>query len=464
MKTLCFYFQVHQPLRFKRYRFFNIGDDHYYYDDYSNESILNKVAEKCYLPTNKILLDLIKKYDGKFKVSFSISGIALDQFEVYAPEVIDSFRELVETGHVEILAETNAHSLVSLTDNAEFGRQVKLHEEKIKKYFNVVPTVFRNTELIYSDEIGATVASMGYKAMLTEGAKHILGWKSPNYVYTNAINPKLKLLLKNFKLSDDIAFRFSDQSWNEWPLTTEKFVGWMADLPKDEEVINLFMDYETFGEHQWKESGIFDFLKALPEAVLAEGGMQFDTPSGIIKKHQPVSAIHCPHPISWADEERDLTAWLGNAMQDEAFEKLYQLTEKVEQCDDEKLKKDWQYLQTSDHFYYMCTKFFSDGEVHSYFNPYESPYDAFINFMNVVSDFALRLNAAIPKSDRDQEVAYLSNMVDEQKEKITKMEMEMLNMRDVKPGTKRKPSASGKKTVAKPSTSQKRKKRTPSKK
>ena len=460
MKTLCFYFQVHQPLRFKRYRFFNIGDDHYYYDDYSNETILNKVAEKCYLPTNKILLDLVKKYKGKFKISFSISGVALDQFEVYAPEIIDSFRKLVDTGYVEILAETNAHSLVSLADNDEFEKQVKLHGEKIKKHFNTVPTVFRNTELIYSDDIGATVAQMGYQAMITEGAKHILGWKSPNYLYTNAINPRLKLLLKNFKLSDDIAFRFSNQGWNEWPLTTEKFVGWLDALPQEEEIVNLFMDYETFGEHQWEETGIFEFLKALPGVVLGKKNMKFDTPSGIISNHQPVSAIHCPYPISWADEERDLTAWLGNAMQNEAFEKLYKLTEKVKNSNDEKLKRDWQYLQTSDHFYYMCTKFFSDGEVHSYFNPYESPYDAFINYMNVLSDYALRLDADIPESDRDKEVSFLSEKVEEQKTIISKYEEEIKSLRSKKPVTKRKTSTSGKKAGAKTSSTQKVQKRT----
>lgn len=464
MKTLCLYFQVHQPLRLKRYRFFNIGEDHYYYDDYSNESILNKVAEKCYLPGNRILMDLIKKYDGKFKVAFSISGIALDQFEAYAPEVIDSFRELVDTGHVELLAETNAHSLVALADNEEFEKQVKLHGEKIKRHFNKTPTVFRNTELIYSDDIGAFVAQMGYKAMLTEGAKHILGWKSPNYVYTNAVNPKLKLLLKNFKLSDDIAFRFSDQSWNEWPLTTEKFVNWLSELPQEEEVVNLFMDYETFGEHQWKETGIFDFLKALPEAVLKQGGMQFDTPSGIIKKHQPVSAIHSPYPISWADEERDLTAWLGNAMQDEAFEKLYKLSDKVRHCTDEKLQKDWQYLQTSDHFYYMCTKFFSDGEVHSYFNPYESPYDAFINFMNVLSDYALRIDAVVPKTDRDKEVAYLSNKLEEQEALIKKYEEKIKIISNKKSEITRKSSSARKKAGVKTATTRSTKKSTSVKK
>jgi alpha-amylase len=415
MKTVCLYFQVHQPLRLKRYRFFNIGQDHYYYDDFSNETILQKVATKCYLPTNKLLLDLIKEFDGKFKVSFSISGVVLDQFEVYAPEVIESFQELADTGHVEFLAETNAHSLASLASKEEFFHQIQIHDTKIQKYFNQKPTVFRNTELIYSDEIGATIAELGYQAMLTEGAKHVLGWKSPNYLYANAINPKLKLLLKNFKLSDDIAFRFSNQAWNEWPLTAEKYTNWIKELPAEEEIVNLFMDYETFGEHQWAETGIFDFLKALPGVMLEQGGINFQTPSEIVKNFQPVSAIHVPHPISWADEERDLTAWLGNAIQDEAFEKLYSLADKIQLCNDEQLQKDWQYLQSSDHLYYMCTKLFSDGDVHSYFTPYESPYDAFINYMNVISDLSLRLTAAMPQTGHEKEISRMNEKLNEQK-------------------------------------------------
>ncbi len=444
MKTLCLYFQVHQPLRFKRYRFFNIGNDHYYYDDYSNESIIQKVAEKCYLPANNILLELLKKYKGQFKIAFSVSGVALDQFETYVPEVIHSFQKLAKTGYVEFLAETNAHSLVSLSDKEEFMQQVKLHEEKIQKYFNKTPSVFRNTELIYSDEIGEIVAEMGYDGMLTEGAKHILGWKSPNFIYCNAINPKLKLLLKNFKLSDDIAFRFSNQSWEEWPLTVEKFISWIQNMPQKEEIINLFMDYETFGEHQWADTGIFEFLKALPGFALQQN-FQFGTPSEVIKNHQPVSAIHVPYPISWADEERDLTAWLGNAMQNEAFEKLYELSEKIKLCKDENLLKDWEYLQTSDHLYYMCTKFFSDGEVHSYFNPYESPYDAFINYMNVLSDFSIRLDAAIPETERDKKVAFLSSKVKEQEALIKKYKEEIELIKKQKPKPKRKTSSISKK-------------------
>jgi alpha-amylase len=421
MRTICLYFQIHQPFRFRRYRFFDIGNDHYYYDDYSNETILQKVAQKCYLPANRIMMDLIGKHKGKFKVSFSISGIALQQFKLYAPEVIESFRELAATGKVEFLSETSAHSLSSLKSRQEFERQVNVHREMIQEYFGQIPTVFRNTELVYSDEIGAMVADLGFKAMLTEGAKHVLGWKSPNYLYCNAINPKLKLLLKNFKLSDDIAFRFSNKSWPGYPLTTEKFVGWLNQIPKNEEVINLFMDYETFGEHQWEDSGIFEFLKAFPGTVQKKSSFSFSTPSEVAKELQVVSAAHVPNPISWADEERDLTAWLGNEMQQEAFEKLYSLQEKVYACNEDEIWQDFEYLQVSDHFYYMSTKFFSDGEVHSYFNPYNTPYDAFINYMNVLSDFEIRVNASL-QEHVDDHVARLSKIIREKEEAIEKLE------------------------------------------
>lgn len=405
MKSICFYFQVHQPQRLRTYRFFDIGEKHDYIDEYKNRTILRKVAEKNYLPMNALLLDLIKEYGSKFKVAFSISGTAIDQFEAYAPDVMDSFKALARTGNVEFLAETYAHSLSSLKSREEFTHQVKQQSAKIEELFGQKPTTFRNTELIYSDEIGAMVADLGYKVMLTEGAKHIMGWRSPNYMYTNAINPKLKLLLKNFQLSDDIAFRFSQQSWNEWPLTTEKFVGWLNNLDPKEEVVNLFMDYETFGEHQWKETGIFEFMKALPGQVFSKTDFSFNTPEELGKLLQPVSPIHVPHPISWADEERDLTAWLGNELQDEAFDKLYSLEPKLKNCTDPVLLKDWLYLQTSDHFYYMCTKWFSDGDVHKYFNPYGSPYEAFINYMNVLSDFIIQINEKCkesnPKEDDD---------------------------------------------------------------
>ena len=449
MRTICLYFQVHQPFRFRRYRFFDIGNDHYYYDDYSNESILQKVAQKCYIPTNELILKLIEKHKGRFKIAYSISGIAMDQFRLYAPEVLESFKKLADTGKVEFLSETYAHSLSSLKGREEFERQVKAHDQLIKEHFGQEPKVFRNTELVYSDEIGAMVADMGFKAMLTEGAKHVLGWKSPNYLYCNAINPKLKLLLKNFKLSDDIAFRFSNKGWPEYPLTADKYVDWLNQIPDNEEVVNLFMDYETFGEHQWKETGIFDFLEALPGSVFSNSPFTFSTPSEVVRKLQVVSAVNVPHPISWADEERDLTAWLGNEMQQEAFDKLYLLGEKVYESDDDGIKQDYAYLQVSDHFYYMSTKFFSDGEVHSYFNPYDTPYDAFINYMNVLSDFEIRVNAAV-RSNVDDNVARLSKIIREKDEQLEKLEKRLATKQ--KSTTKRavatKPPATTKKSTA----------------
>ncbi|MCF1752838.1 glycoside hydrolase family 57 protein [Mariniradius sediminis] len=392
MRNICFYFQVHQPLRIKPYRFFDIGEDHYYWDDYSNKSIIRKVAQKCYLPMNALLLELIHAYKGQFKVAFSISGVCLDQFEAYAPDVLESFRKLVATGHVEMLSETDAHALCSLKSKSEFERMVGRHKDKLKKHFDgYEPKVFRNTELIYSDKIGAMVAEMGFEGMLTEGAKHILGWKSPNFVYQNAIDPNLKVLLKNFQLSDDIAFRFSNKTWNDYPLTTEKFVTWINAIPKEQEVLNLFMDYETFGEHQWAETGIFEFMRALPGAVFKYTNFGFATPTEAVRQGTPVAKIHVPTPISWADEERDLTAWLGNDLQKEAFTKLYELESKVVKIDDPDIQRDWNCLQTSDHFYYMSTKALSDGAVHTYFSHYDTPYDAFINYMNVLSDFILRV-------------------------------------------------------------------------
>lgn len=390
MRSICLYFQIHQPFRLRTYRFFDIGSSHHYYDDYQNRTITKRVAERSYLPMNRLLLDLIKEYGAAFKVSFSISGIAIDQFRQYTPEVIQSFQELAKTNNVEFLAETYAHSLVALKDKEEFKAQVDKHAATIEELFGKRPTSFRNTEMIYSDEIGMQVNDMGFKVMLTEGAKHILGWKSPNFMYCNIANPKLKLLLRNFQLSDDIGFRFSNQSWIEWPLTAEKFSKWINTY-QNQQVVNIFLDYETFGEHQWAETGIFEFMRAFPKQILSKTNFNFKTPSELADELQPVSAVSVPTPISWADEERDLTAWLGNEMQDEAFDLLYSLHDKVKRCQDPQIQKDWLYLQTSDHFYYMCTKWFSDGAVHKYFNPYTTPYEAFINYMNVLSDFISRV-------------------------------------------------------------------------
>ena len=398
-KSICLYFQVHQPNRLRLYRFFDIGKDSHYYDDFANRTILRRVAQKCYLPMNALLLELIEANKGAFKVAFSISGSVLEQFDRYAPEVIESFRKLAQTGSVEFLSETYYHSLASLASPIEFKNQVLKHKAAIEHYFGVTPKAFRNTELIYSDAIGEMVYDMGFKTMLTEGAKHVLGWKSPNFVYSCAQAPSLKLLLKNSNLSDDIAFRFSDRGWYDWPLTGEKYLSWIKAAAQNEEIVNLFMDYETFGEHQKAASGIFDFMRYFPETVLADGEFEFVTPTQAAKKHRPVGDLDVMDPISWADEERDVTAWLGNELQNDAFNKLNDQAEKLALLNDEALWSDFGHLQESDHFYYMCTKFFSDGAVHKYFNPYDTPYEAFINYMNVLSDFILRVDDAISVSD-----------------------------------------------------------------
>ena len=395
MKTVCLYFQVHQPLRLKTYRFFNMGKDHNYLDVSANRSIMQRVAAECYLPMNNLLLRLIRENEGAFKVTFSISGLAIEQFRSYTPEVLDSFRELAATGCVEFLAESYSHSLSSLISPEEFKGEVDAHVALMKEEFGYTPTSFRNTELIYSDQIGEQVAAMGFKAMLAEGARHILGWKSPNFVYANSIDSKLRILLRNYKLSDDIAFRFSNQGWGEWPLTADKYAGWIADDNTTGEVVNLFMDYETFGEHQKASCGIFDFVAALPKAMLSTGKLQFATVTETAANNQPTGVLYCTHAMSWADEERDVTAWLGNELQNEAFGKLYGLQEKVHALNSPDFNYVWNFMKASDHFYYMATKWFSDGDVHSYFNPYDSAYNAFINYMNVLSDFANELDIAL---------------------------------------------------------------------
>lgn len=392
MPSICFYFQVHQPYRLRHYSFFDIGQDHFYEDAEVNRTILDKVAQKCYLPMNELLLKMIRRWEGRFRVAFSLSGTAMDQFEEYQPEILDSFRTLVDTGCVELLSETYAHSLAALYDPDEFRAQVALHDELIKKHFGATPRVFRNTELIYRNDIARMVEDMGYEAILTEGADHILGWRSPNYMYQPSSCTKLKLLLKNYRLSDDIAFRFSNRGWDQWPLTAEKFAGWAHAVNGAGELINLFMDYETFGEHQWAETGIFDFMEALPAAVFADPTFDFVTPSQAAERYSPIARIDVPNAISWADVERDLTAWIGNDMECDAIETVYSLKEKVLADGDEGIVRTWRRLQTSDHFYYMCTKWFSDGDVHKYFNPYGTPYDAYINYMNVLSDFKMTLD------------------------------------------------------------------------
>ncbi|MDX9941627.1 MAG: glycoside hydrolase family 57 protein [Bacteroidales bacterium] len=399
MKSICLFFEIHQPFRLRTYRFFDIGHKHDYFDDYANRFLMQQVAEKSYLPANALLLEMIRKHGKKFRISFSISGVALEQFELYAPEVLKSFQELAKTGCVEFLAETYGNTLASLKSPDEFKRQVKKHSEKMEELFGQKPKTFRNTEMVYSDDIGNLVYELGYRAMLTEGAKHVLGWKSPNFLYCSAVNPKLKLLLRNFQLSDDLSFRFSEQKWSEWPLTADKFLGWINNMNPNEEVVNLFLNYETFGEYQWAETGIFDFLKAFTRMVIEENKNSFKTPAEVAASLQPVSGLNTPYPISWADEERDLTAWLGNELQQEAFDKVYKLEQMLKGCNEASLMKEWERLQTSDHFFFMSTKWFSDGMVFRKINPYNSPYDAFINYMNVLSDFVIRVEQACQGRD-----------------------------------------------------------------
>jgi len=391
MVSVCFYFQVHQPYRVRKYQVFDIGQDHDYFFHKKNREVMEKVARKCYIPANNLMMHLIDKHKGKFKIAYSITGVALDQFEEYAPDVIESFQHLAETGRVEFLSETYYHSLAYLYSKDEFVKQVKMHEKRIWKLFHQKPTVFRNTELIYNNELANFVEGMGYKGILAEGADHVLGWRSPNFLYRPTTTSDIKLLLKNYKLSDDIAFRFSNQSWKEWPLSAEKYTRWINSVNGNGNVVNLFMDYETIGEHQWKDTGIFNFLKALPDEILKHPDNDFKTPSEIVKSFEPVSELDIHHPISWADLERDLSAWLGNKIQHSAIQKVYELGNEILKSGDDKLIEDWRKLQTSDHFYYMCTKWFSDGDVHKYFNPYDSPYDSFVAFMNIMSDIDARL-------------------------------------------------------------------------
>lgn len=367
-----------------------MGKDVHYLDDHLNRSIMQKLSTSCYMPMSELLLKLIAKHEGKLKVSFSISGIAIEQMKQYAPEALERLKELAATGCVEFIAETYSHSLTSITNPEEFKLQVERQVNLIKKEFGYTPTTFRGTELIYSDAIGEMVADMGFTAMATEGARHILGWKSPNYIYTNAINPRLKLLLRNFSLSDDLRYRFSDRTWNEWPLTVEKYTEWLNSEENKGDVVNIFLDYETFGEHQCSESGIFEFMEYLPEYALKHD-IKFETPKEIVAENQPIAVLHVPYPISWTDEERDVTAWFGNELQNEAITKLYALRDKVLAINDEDLNKVWDFLQSSNHFYYMSTKWFSDRAT-SNVNPYDSPYEAFINYMNVLSDFSRQVD------------------------------------------------------------------------
>jgi alpha-amylase len=391
MPSICFYFQVHQPYRLRNYSFFDIGSNHNYFDDLKNKQVLDKVSERCYLPTNKLMLELIKQHEGKFKISYSISGVALEQFATWRPDVLQSFVDLANTGCVEFIAETYCHSLAYIFSKDEFKKQVAEHGKLIEKYFNQKPKVFRNTELQYNNELAAFVEEMGYEAIIGEGVDRILNHRSPNFIYKAPNVSKIKSLLKNYKLSDDIAFRFSNQAWEEYPLTADKFATWVHSIAGMGETINLFMDYETFGEHQWEHSGIFEFLRFMPEYILKHPDFSFKTVSETAEAYPVRDIYDCHELTSWADTERDLSAWIGNPMQDEAIAKIYQLEELVYGSKDEKMIDDWKKMLTSDHFYYMTTKFWADGDVHKYFSPYDSPYDAYIYYMNALSDLQVRL-------------------------------------------------------------------------
>ncbi|HSW81727.1 MAG TPA: glycoside hydrolase family 57 protein [Candidatus Saccharimonas sp.] len=392
-RTICLYLHVHQPYRVRDYTIFDAGvDSNYWLSDglASNKYIIRKVAEKSYRPTNALLKDLLMHYKN-FSLSLSITGTLLEQLEQWAPDVIDDFKTLVATGRVEILAETFYHSLAFFYSPAEFARQVDMHTQKIQDVFGVTPKVLRNTELAYNDELAQWADHAGFKGIITEGWPAILDWRSPNFMYRPTNTQNIRLLLKNFKLSDDIAFRFGDRNWREWPLTTEKFSHWINSLPPDQQLINLFMDYETFGEHQWEDSGIFGFLRQLPAEFLKLPDNNFMTLSQAIDAYQPADSLHCPRTITWADSERDLTAWLGNGMQTETIKQIYEIEQQILATNDQRLIEDWRRLQTSDHFYYMCTKWFNDGDVHAYFSPYGSPYDAFMYYSNALKDLQLRL-------------------------------------------------------------------------
>lgn len=386
MPALCFYFQVHQPYRLRRYHVQEVGHNHQYLDEIKNRQVFRKVAEKCYLPTNRLLLEMIREHQGRFRIAYSISGTALDQMVEYGQDVLKSFQDLAATGCVEFLAETYYHSLAALTDPEEFYAQVEKQKSAIKKYFGQEPKVFRNTELIYSDEIGELIAHLGFKAVCTEGADDILAWRSPHFICEHPRVP-LRILTKSYKLSDDIAFRFGNRGWSDWPLTAEKYAGWIHALNGNADVVNLFMDYETFGEHQWAETGIFNFMRQLPHEILRHPDNSFVTPSEAVDRFPSRGPLHFHRRVSWADMERDTTAWLGNEMQRKSFQRIYDLKDKILRQNNPMTIDLWRRLQTSDHFYYMCTKWFADGDVHAYFSPYKSPYEAFLTYANVLADF-----------------------------------------------------------------------------
>lgn len=419
MKTICLYFEIHQIIHLKRYRFFEIGTDHYYYDDYANEQGINEVVERSYVPALNTLIEMARANGGAFKVALSISGVALEQLEIHAPIVIELLHQLNDTGCCEFLCEPYSHGLSSLANEDCFREEVERMRVKVKQIFNQTPKVFRNSSLIYSNEIGSIIADMGFKGMLTEGAKHILGWKSPNYMYSSCIQPQLKLLLKNDRFSEDLSMRFNNYNWNEYPLTADKYISWIAATPDSEQIINLFMNYEVLGSLNPAETGIFDFFKALPRFA-ADKGIGFSTPSEVFSLLKPVDSISVPYPMSWVDEERDCSSWLGNVLQQEAFRKINGISERVRLVEERRIKQDWNYLQSSDHFFYMSTKHGGSG-----FSPYDNPYDAFNNYMNVLSDFIARVNAQFPETIDNEELNSLLTTIKNQGEEIEGLQAEL---------------------------------------
>ena len=427
MKTICLYFEIHQIIHLKRYRFFDIGTDHYYYDDYANETSITNIAENSYIPALKTLIDMARKSEGAFKVALSLSGVGLEQLERYAPQVIDLLQELNETGCVEFIAEPYSHGLASLAPNGEqsFRDEVKRQVDKINQLFGQKPKVFRNSSLIYDDEIGGLVADMGFKGILTEGAKHILGWKSPHYLYHCVQNPNLKVLTRDYKLSDDISLRFSNPSWEAYPLMADKYIDWIAQSPEEDGVFNIFMELCALGIYQPLSSNILDFIYNLPK-VAKKRGIGFQTPSEVIKTHKSVSEIEVPYPMSWNDEERDISCWLGNVMQREAFNKLYSIGERVILTNDKHLRQDWDYLQASNNLRFMTTK---NNAVSMDRGIYESPYDAFTNYMNILGDFLQRVNWALPLDIDTEELNAFQTTISNQDKKIQALEKQIARLK-----------------------------------
>ena len=424
MKTICLYFEIHQNIQLKRYRFFDIGTDHYYYDDYENERLIADIAERSYMPALNTLLEMIKSNNGTFKVAFSLSGVGIEQLEIHAPQVLEKLQELNQTGCVEFLAEPYSHGLASLANEESFAKEVKRQAQKMKEYFGQEPKVLRNSSLIYSDDIGLQASQMGFKGMLTEGARHVLGWKSPNYVYNCALAPNLKLLLRNVNFSDDISLRFSNTDWDGYPLFADSYMDRIANLPEGEKVVNIFMELSALGISQPLSSNILDFFKALP-ACAKERGITFSTPSEICDSFDSVSAVDVPDTLSWNDEERDCSCWLGNPMQREAFNKLYSVADRVRIADDPRINQDWDYLQASNNFRQMTTK---PSQVGLNRGIYSSPFDAFTNYMNILGDFISRVNSLYPDSIDNDELSSLLTTIKNQDEEIEMKSKEIVRL------------------------------------